>query len=262
MWMFSGAPDDREDETVMEMHCANALYTAVNSVMHAIRTEDQDAQQDAAPRMSPIAKPWTIRRWTELKLANGKPFVQILKENAHLVDLEWNEDEQAKLQTLVDRYTSRGASGAWRVHRSRLACFSFVLGDTEDRNDISGQWYNKWPLDTWVDSPIFPWLRDTFVPMLFNESADYPERDNNEASNEGLLHEPESLTSTLPLAPSPPQKAVLFSPLPGQVRYLKWWLTKCFGDNLDTFYMFADMGNDERKEIQLKFQESPIPLCL
>jgi hypothetical protein len=88
MWLLSGAPEDPEDETVMEMHGADALYSAVKSLMHAFRTEDQDAQQDAAHRMSQISKPWTIRRWSEWKLANGKPLVRIPKENAHLVDLE------------------------------------------------------------------------------------------------------------------------------------------------------------------------------
>jgi len=57
MWLFSGAPEDPEDETVMEMHGADALYSAVKSLMHAIRTEDQDAQQDAAHWMIQIAKP-------------------------------------------------------------------------------------------------------------------------------------------------------------------------------------------------------------
>jgi hypothetical protein len=52
---------------------------------------------------------------------------------------------------------------------------------------------------------------------------------------------------------------VLFCPLPGQVRHLKWWLTQFFADNLDIFYMFAEMGNDERTEMQLKFQDSPNP---
>jgi predicted membrane-bound mannosyltransferase len=52
------------------------------------------------------------------------------------------------------RYTSRATSGTWRVHNLRLACFMFVLGDTEDRNDVSGQWHDKWPLDTWVESLI------------------------------------------------------------------------------------------------------------
>jgi len=37
------------------------------------------------------------------------------------------------------------------------------------------------------------------------------------------------------------------------------WLTQCFADNLDIFYMFVEMGNDERTEMQLKFQDSPYP---
>jgi len=127
MWLFSGAPEDPEDEIVMEMHGGNALDSAVKSLMHDIWTEDQDAQPDAAHRMIQIAKPWTIRRWSESKLANGKPLVQIPKENAHLVDLEWNENEQAKLKTLVERYTSRGASGGWSVHRWCLEFFLLVL---------------------------------------------------------------------------------------------------------------------------------------
>jgi hypothetical protein len=143
MWLFSGAPEDPDNESVMEMHGADALYSAVKSLMHAIWTEDQDAQQDAAHQMIQIAKPWTLQRWSELKLANGIPLVRIPKEHAHLVDLDWTHGEQAKLKTLVERSTSRGASGAWRVHRWRLACFSFVLGDTEDKNDVSGPSYNE-----------------------------------------------------------------------------------------------------------------------
>jgi len=62
MWLFSGAPDDPEDEIVKKKHGADALYSAVKSVMHAIQTEDNEAQQDAGHRMIQIAKPWTIRR--------------------------------------------------------------------------------------------------------------------------------------------------------------------------------------------------------
>ena len=57
MWLFSGAPEDPEDEIVMEMHEADALYSAVKSLMHAIRTEDQDARQDAAHWMIQKATP-------------------------------------------------------------------------------------------------------------------------------------------------------------------------------------------------------------
>jgi len=87
--------------------------------MHAMRTEDEEAQQDAAHRMIQIAKPWMMRRRSELKLANGKQLARIPKQNAHLIDLEWTEDEPANLKALVERYTSRGALAAWRVNQWR-----------------------------------------------------------------------------------------------------------------------------------------------
>jgi hypothetical protein len=111
MWLFSSTSEDLEDEIVMEMHGADALYSAVKSLINAIRTEDQDTEQDAAHRTIQIPKPWTIRRLSESKLVNRKPLVLIRKENTHLVDLECTEDAQAKLNTVVERYTSRGASG-------------------------------------------------------------------------------------------------------------------------------------------------------
>jgi len=94
--------------------------------------------------------------------------------------------------------------------------------------------------------------------MLGNEPVQYPKSDEDEASNEVLLHKPESTKSALLHAP-PPQKAVLFCPLPGQVHHLKWWLTKYFADHLDIFYMYAKMGNDERTKMQPKFQDSRNP---
>jgi len=53
--------------------------------------------------------------------------------------------------------------------------------------------------------------------------------------------------------------AVILYPLPGQVCHLKWWLTKFFADHLDIFYMYAELGNDEHSEMQLKFQNLPNP---
>jgi hypothetical protein len=75
MWLFSGVPDDPENDAVMEQHGADALYSAVKNMMHAIRTEDEEGQQDAAHRMIQIAKPWTVRRWSESNPANGKSLV-------------------------------------------------------------------------------------------------------------------------------------------------------------------------------------------
>ena len=136
--LFSAVPDDPGDKTVMEKHSAEALCSAVTSLIHAIWTEDHDAQQDEAKRTIQIAMFWTIRRWSELQLAHWKPLVQIPKTNAHFPYLKCTEEEHAERETLVETYTLQRASGVWRVLRWRLACFSLVLGDTEDRNDISG----------------------------------------------------------------------------------------------------------------------------
>jgi len=116
MWLCSGVPDDSQDDTVMVKHGTEAVYSAVKGLMHAIQTTDKEAQQDDNHQMIQIAKPWTIMWWLESKLANGKPLVLITKENAHLVDHEWTDKEQAHLKTLVERNTSRGATGAWSVY--------------------------------------------------------------------------------------------------------------------------------------------------
>jgi len=94
--------------------------------------------------------------------------------------------------------------------------------------------------------------------MLVNAAAEYPEPDEDEASNEALLHEPEINSSPLPCAPHS-QQAVLFCLPPGLVWHLKRWLIMGFADHLDIFYMYVEMGNDERTEMQLKFQDSPNP---
>ena len=94
--------------------------------------------------------------------------------------------------------------------------------------------------------------------MLIHGPAENPKPDEDEASNEALLHEPASIISALPHSP-PPEMALLFFPLAGHVCHLKWWLTKLFMDHLDIFYMNLEMGNDGRSEIPLKFENSPNP---
>ena len=133
-----------------------------------------------------------------------------------------------------------------------------MLGDTEDGNEVSGQWYHEWALDIWVDLLIFRWLREIFLPMLANEPVLYPEPDEDDPVREALLPEQERHKNALPSAP-PAQKEVLFCPVPGQIRYFKWCLTMYFADHVDIFHMYAEMGNDERTEMQLKFQDSHNP---
>jgi len=93
-----------------------------------------------------------------------------------------------------------------------------VLGDTEDCNNVSGQRFNEWVLDTWVDSLIFRWLRESFLPSLINQHAEYSEPDEDDPLREALLPEQERHENGLPSAP-PPENAVLFCHLPGQVRH-------------------------------------------
>jgi hypothetical protein len=57
MGQFCGAPEDPEDNALIEEHGAKALYTAVKSLMHAIQPKDEEAQQDVAHQMIQIAKP-------------------------------------------------------------------------------------------------------------------------------------------------------------------------------------------------------------
>jgi len=77
LWQFSNTPEDPEDDTVMENHCAEALYSTVISSMHVIRTEDYEAQQDAAHQILHVALPWQLGMRLEMNLANKKLLVSI-----------------------------------------------------------------------------------------------------------------------------------------------------------------------------------------
>jgi len=167
MWLCSGVSDDWEDDTGMETHGANTMDSTVKSLTHVMWTEDNHLQLDAAHVMILIGKPWTLRRWSESKVANRKQHVWIPNEHAPLIHSQWTQEEPAKLKTLVARLTSHGALGVWRVLQWRLACFPLVLGDMVDCNDVIGHWLNEWPLNAWVDSLIFWLLREIVVQLMF-----------------------------------------------------------------------------------------------
>jgi hypothetical protein len=75
MWLLSGVPEDPEDNTVIEKHGADTLYSAVTSLMHAIPTDDEEAEQDVAYQVIHISKLWTIRKWSESNLPIRKPLI-------------------------------------------------------------------------------------------------------------------------------------------------------------------------------------------
>jgi len=189
----------------------------------------------------------------KLNVANGQPLVRILEENAHLTDLELPEDELAKLRTLVEWYTSQGFSGAWRVQSSQLAWFSLVWGETDDGNNVSGQWEDKWPLCPSVDPLMGQRLRAKFLPMLVNTPAEYPKADWDEITSEALYLEQErnanALTTTSPL-----YREALFCPCPGYASHWKRQLTMYFADHVDIFHMNKEIGNNEHTDMRLQFQ--------
>ena len=69
----------------------------------------------------------------------------------------------------------------------------------QDRNDIREEWSDEWPFGTWVDSLIFRWLRETFLPMLLNEPLEYPEPDEDNALRDALLPDRERHDHPLPV---------------------------------------------------------------
>jgi hypothetical protein len=119
MWLFSGAPDDPENDTVMEKHVAEALNSAVKGLTHAFRTKDEEAELDVAHQMIQIGKPWMIMWCSESTLANNNPPDWIANENAHLIDSECTVEEKAHQKTQVEWYSSWCASGEYRVHRGQ-----------------------------------------------------------------------------------------------------------------------------------------------
>jgi len=56
-------PEDPENNTVKAKYGTEALYSAVKSLMHAILTEDHDAQPHAAHQVIHIEMHRIIRRW-------------------------------------------------------------------------------------------------------------------------------------------------------------------------------------------------------
>jgi hypothetical protein len=91
--------------------------------------------------------------------------------------------------------------------------------------------------------------------MLLKEPVENPEPDDDKAVNEALLHGSESNKSAFPHTQHP-QKAVRFCTPPVPVLHLKWWLTKLFADHLDIVYSYAELGNNERTEMQLELEDS------
>jgi len=102
MWLFSGAPEDPEDNSVMDKNHRDASCPSVKSTMDAVQTHDEATPQGAPWRMIPSTKPCLRARCIELKLANGTALAQIPSDKTFLTHLECTWDPRTKQMTLVE----------------------------------------------------------------------------------------------------------------------------------------------------------------
>ena len=85
-------------------HGPIALAKAVTNVQCVeLKALPSDEQQAAAQAMIEVVRAWTIRRWTESKLASGAPLVAIPTKIVHQVTLEWTPEEQEHLASVAKR---------------------------------------------------------------------------------------------------------------------------------------------------------------
>ena len=246
-WLFT-IPEQLENPAAVDLHGPEALAKAVADVLYAVRKELPAAEQQAAAQaMIAVARPWTIRRWTESKLASGAPLIAIPAEIVHEVQLQWTAEEQGRLAAVVKRLLEQTLTEehgvAWRVHKWQLACFSFPLEEEGDHhNSDELEWRDEWDAARFVEGPVFRWLRE-FMGELMTKSATVPILDK-EADDSGS-----PFTSPLP------QKAVMFCPLPGQVRHVQWWLRRNF-PQVQVVRMLSGDSADDRMDLMNEFQST------
>ena len=132
---------------------------------------------------------------------------------------------------------------AWRVYRWQLAWFSFPLQEEGSHHgDDERKWREEWEPTNFDEGLIFRWLRG-FMNDLITKSATIP-----------LLNDHAEQFETP--VPSPlRQKAVMFCPLPGQVRHVQWWLRHNFSQ-VHLVRMLSDNYPDNRRELMNKFQNT------
>jgi len=109
-----------------------------------------------------------------------------------------------------------------------------------------------------VNSPTFPWLRASFLPMLVNTATHYSKPDQDHVTQAALLVAKKVIKNAFPTMP-PQQQAVVCSAHSIKVHLLKLWWTKYFVDHVDWFFIYAEMGKTNWTEMHPKFEESLIP---
>ena len=167
---------------------------------------------------------------------NDKPLVQVPALNGSEPHLAFTAAETKWLAEWVlktkkaetDRFLSA-------IHSWRLACFSSdlaVSGDIYVNPEGKTKHRAVWDGPTFCGGPIFRWLSTTFMPIL-----------------------------KTPVKGGPPNKAVIFAPLPGQTYLLVWWL-RAFYPEVEAYHFLSLLSQKERQTTIDQFDATKKPSVL
>jgi len=88
MQQIAGASADPDDDTEIDMQVAEAQYSEVQTLVHAMQTADNKVQLKAASWLIEITTGWIITWWSDSNVLNGNLLVMLLLETIQVVDLE------------------------------------------------------------------------------------------------------------------------------------------------------------------------------
>lgn len=165
--------------------------------------------------------PWTIRRWGETKNSDGSSLVRIPDLATNEVRLKYKPDESKWLMDWV-RKKKENEKDKFQaaIHDWRLVCLSANLEFDTFRD---GKYRSTWDPVTFSGGPFFRWLKGTLLPILQKVPKN-----------------------------GPPNKAVIFAPLPGHTYLLNWWF-KQYYPKVNCFHYFSLLNRKDRSAMIKNF---------
>ena len=222
-WLFAGI-----DRRVYGRQPAEILAEILEADKSG--TIDKD---EAYAALKNAAYPWMIRRWAETEGPDGKPLVDLRQHVIEDVRLTYTKAELERLNSYISKLKAdKSDHVSTIVHEYRQACLSLSLAE----NDYSqeGLLRQAWDRKNYHAGPAIRWLGKKFVPILLGEPAD------------GL-----------------PNKAIIFTPLPGEASFVNWYL-QSFHKELKSFLFHAGLTQQQRTTMIAEFSavESPAALVI
>ena len=254
-WLFSGA---RKTNRSYQKHGPDALADAIQRLNNATRSQDAGEAAAASGMVIDVTSPWCIRRWADMRTSDGKRLIPQFDVAVTNVNTRWTEEELNLHTRKVKKLVDSKLAVMSKIHRWRLYCFSQRLGNTGDKND-NGEWYDDWGsnggLEYYHDSPVFRWLRNSLVPLLYDQPGAPPLPPPPSPSDAAEMQNTSVSTSKMP------NKVVIFCGLPGQVRHTLWWF-KTFFPKIPAFTLLMGSTAEERSDTQQRFADVQEPAIM